>query len=308
MGKSKIEWTDRVLNVATGCTPVSEGCEHCYARRYGERFWKERKFSHVMTHPDRLLEPERLAKPQTIFLSSLGDLFHEMVPYDFLRLVLYMVFKNREHKFIMLTKRPQRMADAIKHFVLNDCKSYQWPPKNLAIGITAENQARANERIPLLLSIPAKWRFVSIEPMLGPVNISAWLCLGKGCEDFGLCLGKQKEHCLFNDEPYEGLLDWVIVGGESGPDARFMHPDWVRSIRNQCTNYCTPFFFKQWGEWAESTDSEIWDSKIKRIGLMSCEPWFHHAKDGVGAYMFRVGKTKAGRLLDGKQWLQFPWQ
>jgi protein gp37 len=219
MGKeSKISWCDATWNVVTGCTPVSEGCKHCYARRDWARLsanpktrYFGRAFADVKCHPEFLDTPLLWKKPALIFVNSMSDLFHPDVPFLFLNKVFDTIDKCRHHTFMVLTKRPGRMLE-----YLSEHRDIGRP--NLWLGVTAENQPAANYRIQLLRQMPAV-RFVSIEPMLRPVDVSKWL------ED--------------------GSLDWVIVGCESGPHRREMDHDWARSIKDQCRESGIPFFMKQ---------------------------------------------------------------
>lgn len=223
---TKIEWTDETWNPITGCTPTSEGCQNCYAKRMATRlrgrygYPKDNPFK-VTFHPDRLAQPLKWKKPRRIFVCSMGDLFHKSVPNLTIDLIWEKMKKCPKHTFLILTKRPERL---LKDYDNSD------PLPNVWLGVTAENQARADERIPMLLQIPAAVRFVSLEPLLGPVD--------------------------FTDRPLDpestmgewsdlDQLNWVIVGGESGPGARRMRIDWVRSVRDQCQEAGVPFFFKQ---------------------------------------------------------------
>jgi len=283
---TKIEWCEESWNPITGCTPVSEGCAHCYARRIAQRFKGRYGYPsddpfQVTFHPDRLDEPLKWKKPRHIFVCSMGDLFHEDVSeYDILAVWQKMgefhdpngqilpVEKRPGHTYLVLTKRPERALDFL---------SRRYPEgfarRNVWLGVTAENQQRADERIPVLLQIPAAKRFVSIEPMLGPVDISYPLNGGPEQNGYG--------------EWYQTFppLDWVILGGETGPGARPMHPDWPRKVRDQCREANIPFFFKHWGEWEHRP-------------LMHSTPWDKRFK--------RVGKKAAGRLLDGREWNEKP--
>jgi len=198
----------------------------------------------VTLHPDRLDEPLSWKKPRTVFVVSMGDLFHDTVPYEYIDKILRVIglceMENRGHTFIILTKRAKRMRHYFERgcFAIHDRKGqssggWTYPVgglTNLWLGVTVENQRRADERIPLLLQCPAAVRFVSIEPMLGPINLKAAI-YGKFA------------HWI---DPAEMLkLHWVIVGGETGPGARPMRPDWARGIRDQCIAAGVPFFFKQ---------------------------------------------------------------
>src|SRR3990172_7803150 len=230
MGKSKIEWTDRTWNPLTGCTKVSQGCKNCYAERFALRMWGARKFTDIICHMDRLDQPEKWRQPQKVFVNSMSDLFHERAPFDFITLVYEAMARAKQHTFQILTKRPERALEYCQ-----SCgpawlaKGYQWPLPNVWMGISAEDQPTADQRIPILLRIPAAARFVSCEPLLGPMFIQGFLLDGW--------------------HKYASRLNWVIVGGESGPGARPMHPDWARGLRDQCQKAGTPFFFKQRGEW-----------------------------------------------------------
>lgn len=293
MTKTKIEWADRVWNPVTGCTKVSEGCRHCYAETMAKRFWKDRKFSDVQCHPDRLIQPMSWKKPSRVFVNSMSDLFHPDVPFDFIDQVFAVMQKSICHKFMILTKRPEQMKAYYDHLEGENRfryleSAYRWlemdPPvvtmfpfSNIWLGVSVENQKAADERIPLLLKTPAAVRFVSCEPLLGDLDISQYVW-GEDSRDYGA--------------DRDGL-DWVIVGGESGPGARPMNPDWARLIRDQCDDAGVPFFFKQWGEWVPFEQVEF-DSKEK-IGIQ------------IGDQsMVKVGKKNAGRLLDGREWNDFP--
>jgi len=250
----------------------------------------------VTLHPERLNEPLKWKTPRRVFVCSMGDLFHEDVhPYDIMR-IFNVMEKAKQHTFLVLTKRPEKMLEFYKrlrpgnvipgpYFSITGIGE-GWagsPPRlpdNIWLGITAENQQRANERIPILLQIPAAVRFVSVEPMLGPVDLS----LSDGV-DLSMSVGtglKPGKSYLINS------LDWVICGGETGPGARPMHPDWVRSLRDQCQAAGVPFFFKQWGEyglnWLNDDNGKIEGSE----------------------WMDRMGKKKAGRILDGRTWDEMP--
>ena len=205
MGKTKIEWADSVWNPVTGCTPVSEGCERCFARRMANRlkgrygYPKDDPFR-VTLHPDKLEQPLRWKKPRQVFVPSMGDLFHEDVDEKYIAKVLAICDLAREHTYMILTKRPSRMASlfndedfqfhvgwfqsqVVREFGLPEPKEIgSWPLKNVWLGVTAENQQRADERIPILLQIPAAKRFVSVEPMLELINIirSCDVVLGDG--------------------------------------------------------------------------------------------------------------------------------
>jgi protein gp37 len=266
--KSKIGWTDRTWNPVSGCSKISPACDNCYAERMSKRmagrfgYPKDKPFE-VALHHDKLPQPLRWRKPSRIFVVSMGDLFHEDVPDEYVDDMFWVMALSKRHTFQILTKRPRRMKrwmEWAKH-APHDLAPIRdtWPLPNVWLGVTAEDQHRADDRIPVLLSIPAAVHFVSVEPMLGPIDLS---------------------------HP----IDWVIAGGESGPGARPMHTDWVRSLRDQCVKSDTPFFLKGWGELLPhgqvGTQTGLWKNTDKRP--------------------LRTTKKNAGRELDGRIWEQFP--
>jgi len=298
---TKIEWCDEVWNVVTGCSKVSAGCEHCYAEAMSRRFdkdwkpWTKDNAAHnVKLHPERLEQPLHWRKPRRIFVASMGDLFHGEVLGSFITAAFLTMAETQRHTFLVLTKRAHRMrtwSEGMAKFWAitqrtDGQKGVDWPLPNVWLGVTAENQRTADERIPRLLETPAARRFVSCEPLLGPIDFT----------DAPLDPESTMSHWSLLDE-----IDWVIVGGESGPKARPMHPDWVRSIRDQCQAAGVSFHFKQWGEYIckdnASLDWEIIDYEGK------FQPLFPN-RDAVEprACVKRVGKKAAGRQLDGRQW------
>lgn len=306
MGKtSEIEWTDATWNVIGGCTEVSEGCDHCYARRGAYRMQFNPKApkryegtvrryqgKYLWTHRINLdweaLEdpaPLRWTKPRRIFVCSMSDLFHPKVDDLFIHDVWKIMMKAKRHTFMVLTKRPNRMRRWIYQASMR-------PLSNVWLGVTAENQQRADERIPILLDTPAAVRFVSIEPMLGPVDLF----------DVDGEISVRMSELNPRELRYPAdALDWVIVGGESGREARPMHPDWARTVRDQCTEVGIPFFFKQWGEWAPA-------DTVGRGLQKFVSPRGERGDFGApGDYaMTRVGKRVAGRELDDRTWDEFP--
>jgi protein gp37 len=219
-----IAWTNETWNPVTGCTKVSAGCKFCYAEAMTERFGG--KFSDVVFHPERLDAPLHWRKPSMVFVNSMSDLFHERIPGGFIFDVLTVIWRAKRHTFQVLTKRPERMREVMEaHY-----RSIQRPPlENLWLGVSAENQETADERIPFLLQTPAAIRFTSLEPLLGPVDFRI-------IPEFNKCGAAGQE-----------LVDnfWVIVGGESGPHARPMNIEWLESIVDQCQIAGVPVFVKQ---------------------------------------------------------------
>jgi protein gp37 len=295
--RSKIEWTQATWNAFVGCTIVSPGCTHCYAMRMAARLeamgrgqyqgttkkvnghpvWTGR----VNLAPDHILrKPFSWNAPRMIFVNSMSDLFHEDVSDEEIDRIFVIMGLCGRHTFQVLTKRAERMRDymagARARVLMRGLHDYavgtvmhrltaDWPPPNVWLGVSAERQREADERIPHLLATPAAVRFLSAEPLLGPIQLHErlgddWLASGKSGERRG--------------------LDWVIVGGESGPRARPMHPQWARDLRDQCQAAGVSYFFKQWGEWTPTN-------------MIS------------GEYE-RVGKKAAGRRLDGRTWDEMP--
>jgi len=211
--RSTIEWTDATWNPVTGCSKVSTGCKHCYAERLARRLQamgalRYRNGFTVTLHPAVLDLPKRWRRPRMVFVNSMSDLFHESVPLEFIQRVFATMRACPQHTFQVLTKRSARLRDLAQYL--------DWAP-NIWMGVSVENR-RVIHRIHDLQAVPAHVRFLSCEPLLGPLD----------------------------DLPLDGI-HWVIVGGESGPDARPMQAEWVRTIRDQCRRADVPFFFKQWG-------------------------------------------------------------
>ena len=277
MNKSRIGWCTHTWNPTSGCTKVSDGCLNCYAERYANRFWGIRPFSHVRFHIDKLGEPIKSKKRKLVFVCAMSDLFHDDIPDSFIGHV-FATMSMANHKFIILTKRPKRMHDLLSNpdnleelTKINHLNGVywdrtKWPLDNVWMGVSVENQKTADERIPLLLRTPAEKRIVSFEPALGPVNFTQWIRprsfdqlieldkrnpeLAQSSKEVFSCTERTID---LNGKPYTGKfldpvkLDWIIMGGESGSEERPMHPDWARSVRDQCLAADVPFFFKQWG-------------------------------------------------------------
>lgn len=327
MADTKIEWTDKTWNPVTGCTKISEGCQHCYAERMSKRlagrcgYDKDDPFT-VTLHPDKLNEPLKWKKPSKIFVCSMGDLFHDDVSLNLVDKIFAVMALCPQHIFILLTKRPERMkryfydigGTTRRDWVATQiCKiknttrmpSFDWPLPNVWLGVTTENQKRADERVSILLDTPAAVRLASVEPMLTEVKLNRYL-------KYPICKhwkkdGNPSEYGKYQWEKQSLVcadwvgLDWVICGGETGPGARPMHPDWVRSLRDQCVSAGTPFFFKSWGDWAPG---KLYDpqpfSQCNIINLDGGELTIN------SQLMRRVGKKQSGRLLDGRDWNEYP--
>jgi protein gp37 len=326
---TQIEWTDETWNPVTGCSKVSQGCKNCYALREWPRLaanpkataYFGREFTDVAVHTERLTTPLRWTRPRRIFVNSMSDLFHEDVPFDFIDQVFAVMGNafcmDKGHVFQVLTKRPERMhayltdtetvyrvtraMKAMKLDLPGENSPPTWPLPNVWLGVSVEDQATADQRIPVLLRTPAAVRWISAEPLLGPMEIT--FALGMHIDEYG-------------NWRVGGGLDWVVVGGESGPKARPMHPKWVFSLRDQCAKAGVPFLFKQWGEWvprsscyhtfADGSDCANLDMGATKWPTIRLTEHGNngrdlaHAGEGDDAYMQRVGKKIAGRLLKGK--------
>jgi len=293
--QSAIEWTDATWNPVTGCTKVSPGCAHCYIERTPPFRMAGRRFVRgaipVLLHPDRLDQPLRWRKPRRVFVCSLADLFHEDVPFAFIARIWRVMNTAREHTFQLLTKRPHRMLEFLRWLeaanwerVAGAEEAGTWPLPNVWLGVSVENQRMADERIPVLLDTPAAVRFLSCEPLLGPLDLSPWL----------------ERRVLHSPDlggvgtnSYAPRVSWVIVGGESGPGSaerklvercdgrkhggfgcehcglsgwrpKPQALEWVRSLRDQCVAAGTAFHLKQLGgprptSGGRSLDGRTWD-------------------------------------------------
>lgn len=251
---SKIEWTDHTFNPWIGCTKVSDGCKNCYAealmdKRYGKVEWGVQG-KRVRTSADYWKQPLRWnrqaqkdGKRAKVFCASLADVFEikpDQPELDDWRWELFRIIQETPWlDWLLLTKRPESVTAAIERCTYVSDASLWLSVNPVWIGTSVENQEQADIRIPELLKIPARVRFLSMEPLLGAVDLDAAGAIEHDSTD-----GYPELVHIQNS-----LIDWVIVGGESGPNARPMHPNWARSIRDQCQAANIPFFFKQWGEW-----------------------------------------------------------
>lgn len=253
---TNIEWTEQTWNPIVGCSKVSQGCKHCYAETMAKRLKAMGKpqYKNVINGrwtgkiefvESALDKPLKRKKPTMYFVNSMSDMFHSGVKPDMLKAIWDVMEQTPQHTYQILTKRALRMNGIFNMRLLPALP-------NVWLGVSVEDQQTADERIPFLVGTPVAVKFLSCEPLLGPVQLEL---LGKNN-------GRGDQH---------GDIDWVIVGGESGPGARPMQPEWARSIRDQCLEAGTAFFFKQWGE------------------------------QGI-----RAGKKRSGNLLDGVEWMQYP--
>jgi protein gp37 len=322
MGLSKIEWTDCTLNpikarrkdtgkVGWHCEKCSPACTHCYACVFNRRNLPNggtgldysvlsREKVDIFLDTDVLQQPLHWKKPRRIFMCSMTDLFGEFVPADMIAEVWRMFSKVPRHTYQVLTKRAVRMAQLMPRLVQTFGVL-----DNVQLGVTVENQEWANRRVPHLLLTEASTRFISYEPALGPVDFTEIelpedLPFERVPAHVNALTLRDDEH-FFNEH---AKIDWVIAGGESGSQARPSHPDWFRRTRDQCQAYNVPFFFKQWGSYVR------WEPRYsaneKRIRYVWPDPPKIERQNNGGAAMVCVGKKAAGRLLDGKEWKDFP--
>lgn len=261
MTDSKIQWTNKTWNPTTGCTKVSQGCKHCYAERIANRLWatqyppnldgSARAFTDIRLHEDRLDQPAHWKTPQRVFVDSMSDLFHEDIPFDFIDRVFAIMALVPQHTYQILTKRPERalayLSNPDRFLMVEETADLElqrlagvgtfldtrrWPLPNVWLGSSVEDQSAANLRVPLLLQTPAAVRFLSCEPLLGPVDLDS--------REF-LCADWRRKLTIGT------YVDWVIVGGESGTSARPFHLDWARAILAQCRAAGVACFIKQLG-------------------------------------------------------------
>lgn len=331
MKETGIEWTDETWNFLRGCSVKSPGCTHCYAmllagtRLSGnggpyEGLTRDTSGGPVWTGEVRVVPglvdaPLRWRRPRFVFVNSMSDLFHESVSNDVLDAAFAVMALSDIHTFQALTKRATRMQayfdageDALRarwkkalpaaHRTeqnLARLDAVPYPLRNLWLGVSVEDQRAANERIPALLDTPAAVRWLSCEPLIGQVDLKA-IDLPR----------EEKLDALVGTVPLRyspggrqvNKIDWVVVGGESGKKARPMHPRWARILRDQCEDAGVPYFFKQWGTWQPRESVE--DTRNDPPDALH---FFKH----LGLTARRYSKKQAGRLLDGRQWDQYPF-
>ena len=278
MGLTSIEWAHYSFNPWIGCTKVSPGCDNCYAEKlatarlgvaWGPHAERRRTADSTWRQPLAWNRKAQAAgKRARVFCASLADVFDNQVPDAWREDLFHLIARTEHLDWLLLTKRPQNIARMLPRVPGDHWAAWGagWP--NVWLGTTVENQAEAERRIPHLLSVPARVRFLSCEPMLDRVHI--------------------REHWLVRHHDNSARIDWIIAGGESGPGARLPAQDWLRALRDQCAAAGVPFFFKQWGEWAPISPSSAGT---------------HYSP---GSMMKRLGKKAAGALLDGREHRELP--
>jgi protein gp37 len=352
---TKIEWAHHTFNPWVGCSKVSLGCDHCYAEGWAKRtgspeLWTGERRRTSPANWAKVIKWDRAAEAagerHRVFCASLADVFDNQAEKTWRDLLWNLIHQTKHLDWLLLTKRPQNIAK-----MLPPDWGAGWP--NVWLGTTVENQAEADRRIPHLLAVAAVVHFLSCEPLLGPVDLNRdiggtrWMGGQRGCAGFHHHSGRvgQVMHGVrhdrdptsshhHHDDRCRPGVDWVIVGGESGPAARPMHPDWARSIRKQCGAVNVPFFFKQWGDWrpvgrlfdrAGDTD-ETEAAADALIAATSLRPPYETNEnkarliddDGMNwaneacqpppdcIVVERVSKAKAGRFFDGRIWNDMP--
>lgn len=314
---SKIEWTDHTFNPWEGCQKVGPGCDHCYAETRNARFGGGTAINWGPGAPRRRTSKSNWRKPvawnaahekffaehgrrQRVFCASLADVFDNAVDPAWRRDLFDLIAQTPNLDWLLLTKRignvMSMIGETAQYRFDLECLDKPCLPDNVWLGATIVDQEEADRDIPKLLAVPARMRFLSMEPLLGPVSFE------------GMFASSDMRDGTNALEP----LDWVIVGGESGKDARPMHPDWARDIRDQCEAVGTKFFFKQWGEWTPGENVE------RQTGVVKTAEWWDDswmfAKESMASCghiddepdLYRVGKREAGRHLDGRTHDEFP--
>lgn len=329
---TKIEWTQapgykgRTWNPVVGCSRLSTGCENCFAERMAGRqvamgtkhyrgtvkkvnrraVWTGK----INRAPDHIFyAPLRWKKPSMVFVDSMSDLFHENLldwrpgvwsqeGFELLVDVFHTMLNAKQHLFQILTKRADIMYDMVPRVMLK--LNQRRPLPNVWLGVSVENEEQS-ERISWLQRTPAAIHFLSLEPLLGPISIGRWLRSEADCK--GHPKWRADQNCIYQRE-----IDWVVLGGESGPGARPMHPDWARDIRDACLEAEVPYFFKQYGEWCPETVA-CSERTAKTALYIERDGSTRPAKTGArgnAVTVQRVGKRTAGRILDGIEWNQMP--
>jgi len=318
--QTPIEWTDATWNPTAGCSIVSPGCTNCYAMKVAYRLQHNPdpnvagKYAGLTTKvngrpvwtgqvrlwPPTLDMPLKRKRPTAYFVDSQSDLFHENLPDDDIDRVFAVMARCPQHTFQILTKRAERMrayfadptarrAAWVRHADAETVHARGWPLPNVWLGVSVDDQPRADARIPDLLATPATVRFLSCEPLLGPVDLTR--------------VGDPPRNALTPDAARGTRIHWVIAGGESGPDARPMHPAWPRDLRDQCAAHDAAFFLKQWGAWAPA-------DAVERPGAtVLVQPDGERVDDPTRAdvaRMARAGKQRSGRTMDGRTWDERP--
>lgn len=316
---SNIEWTDHTFNPWEGCQKIGPGCDHCYAETRNARFGGGGAVNWGPGAPRRRTSAANWQLPkrwnaqaeaffaehgrrQRVFCASLADVFDNAVPIEWLRDLCTLIELTPDLDWLLLTKRIGNVFER-----LIQARSHDWLAgrPNVWLGITVVNQVEADRDIPKLLQVPARVRFLSMEPLLGPVDLE------RPMPGPDIDQGGGASIC----QPWmiQSGIDWVILGGESGPSARPMHPDWARSLRGQCEAAGVPFLFKQWGEWkaagsqrAETPGRYALAPREFEGSIVQIDHYPRQFNAFGSIVLEKVGKKAAGRLLDGREWNGVP--
>lgn len=344
---TKIQYCDESINpIRTSdggyhCTKVSPGCKHCFGEGFNNRFGNHKPYDNspaeFVINRTAMQKPYQWKKHKRIFVQDMSDLFLGDIAINKQLKVLELTQVYPQHTLLFLTKRPLVAKLAIDYYLKHRIREKIMPP-NFWIGVSAENQATANERIPILLQVPAAVHWVSMEPMLGPVGLTNYLkkyscrecgwegnnplnqALARGRGDMEFKIFQFCPSCKIMIKETDGWkiieppsIDWVVCGGETGPGARPMHPDWPRRVRDDCVAAGVLFWFKGWGEWVP--EDQNWGALTTRTAMSALyvdsrngetKPAKTGARGDYRVTVQRVGKKRSGNRLDGKIWEQLP--
>lgn len=327
---SNIEWTHHTFNPWIGCQKVGPGCDHCYAETWDARGLQQRETrwgphaTRTRTSAANWRQPLKwdrnaaaAGERRRVFCASLADVFdsHASILPEWRADLWRLIWATPNLDWMLLTKRPGNIAKMLPQDGLEHPSwGSGWP--NVWLGCTVVNQAEADRDIPKLLAVPAAVRFLSMEPLLGPVDLTSVACLPCPNAADGLSMDPETgaydccRRCDYTGLDDEWGIDLVIVGGESGPGARPMHPDWARSLRDQCQAAGVAFHFKQWGEWAPSAPEEAQGNPRSGWRCLAGHPHVPKAAElypeAGAAFIAHFGKKRAGRQLDGRTWDEMP--
>lgn len=311
---SKIEWTHHTFNPWVGCTKVSPGCDHCYAEGWAKRVgavgWghgqrKRTGIPYWLTPLKWDAAAKAAGERHRVFCASLADVFDNdgAITSGWRGDLWNLIARTPNLDWLLLTKRPQNIKKMLPEAYGAPAWGQGWP--NVWLGTTVENQAEADRRIPHLLQVPAAVRFLSCEPLLGPVDLNN---LAPPASLHGPLSGYCVRHfpkTWCGCPQQQASIHWVIAGGESGPKARAMHPDWARSLRDQCQAAGVAFHFKQWGEWRHETGlKQSLENRFFTTRGTETKGLWHQWPDEFMSV--KIGKANAGRMLDGREWNEFP--
>lgn len=315
MSVTSIEWTKRpgtigeVWNPVTGCNKVDRGCKNCYAeimhkrlRAMGQKKYSEPFLHGAVVHNEMVGTPFTWTKPRTVFVNSMSDLFHKDVPFNFTIGIFNVMTATPAHTYLILTKRPERAFEFWEWMEAATAGAWECPP-NVWMGTSANDQESAGKRIPILLKLQCGIRFLSYEPATGPIDIT------NGALKNAYSVPTRYDdrgHGIEWTDPGPAFigLDWVICGGESGPKADPMHPDWARKVRDDCKNAGVPFFFKQWGTYLPHCQIFNTDAPNVPAEAMRSFPSPHNPNK-TNIY-YKLGKHAAGHSIDGVTIQEFP--